>query len=220
MIPAAKTWAGQIRAARHTCFPHRTCWTIRSPSPKWSEQLRFRVIEVEPSLPVPALQDHDLAIVNGCDIGAGVRGQERERVSRVVGHGTPQAGKAKPVIAGFGELPFRLRRLGARELEEVRGRHQATSLREASPFAAEVDDRRSLGPRRRKSPAQLGELDPPLHLPDHRCRFGGPDILARRQVGCGIGKPDGDACLTECLQIGAVGDVIAIIIAHGRTGDL
>jgi hypothetical protein len=91
-----------------------------------------------------------LPIVNWRDVRAGVRRQQRERLPCPVWHRPPQACEAKPVLACPGEFPFRLRGFCSGELEEVRCRNETASFRKAPPLGAEIDDRRSLRPRRRK----------------------------------------------------------------------
>ena len=86
----------------------------------------------------------------GAASGPGLGRQQREAVTRAVGHGTPQTGEAEPVLPGLGELPFRFRRFRAGEFEEVRRGHQAAPLREPPPLRAEIDDRRAFRPARRK----------------------------------------------------------------------
>jgi hypothetical protein len=50
------------------------------------------------------------------------------------------------------------------------------------PLGAEIDDRRSLRPRRRKAPAQLHQLAPLLPPAKNGCGFGRPDIIARLKI--------------------------------------
>ena len=76
----------------------------------------------------------DLPVVDGRNVRAGFGRQESEDVSGTVGHRTPEAGEAKPLLAGLGELPFRFRRFRAGELEEVRGRHKTAPFGEAPTF--------------------------------------------------------------------------------------
>jgi hypothetical protein len=53
---------------------------------------------------------------------------------------------------------------------------------EPSPFGAEIDNRRSLLPRRRKAPAQLHQSDPLLPAAENRRGLGRPDVVARLQI--------------------------------------
>ena len=86
-------------------------------------------------------------------------------------HRAPEAGEAEPVRFRVGEL------------EEVRCRDETASFREVPPLGAEIDDRRSLRPRRRKAPAQLHQLAPLLPPAKNGCGFGRPDIVARLKIG-------------------------------------
>src|SRR5689334_23927781 len=130
-------------------------------------------------------------------------------------HRTPQAGEAEPVVSRLGELPFRLRRLRAGELEEVRRRYEAPCLRKSPTLRAEVDDRRAFCSSGREAPSQLCEPEAVLHLPDHRSGVGRPYVVTGLQVRCSPGKADGDPGLAERLEIGRIRYVVAIIVAHG-----
>jgi hypothetical protein len=122
----------------------------------WTKQVRFRPGEIEPGQPILAVENDHLSIVNGRDVGAGIGCEQRERLPFPVGHRSPEAGEAEPVLGRLGKFPLRFRRFRSGELEEVRGGNEAPPFREASPFGAEIDDRRSLRPCRRKPPTQLG----------------------------------------------------------------
>ena len=148
------------------------------------------------------------------NIGAGFGRQQGEGIARPVRHRPPQTGEAEPLLARLGELPFRFRRRRPRELEEMRGGHEAPTVREAPPLGAEVDDWRALGPGRREAPAKLGELDPGIGLPDHGRDFSGPDVRPRLKVGRCHRKAHRNARLAERFQIGAVRDVVAVVVAH------
>src|SRR5277367_2585595 len=125
----------------------------QAPGGKRAKQLGFRESEIKPSQPVRAVEDDHLSIVNRRHVWTGIGCQEREGVPCPIGHRAPQACEAEPVLAGLGEFPLRFRRFRAGELEEVRRRDEAPPFGKPSPFGAEIDDRRSFWPRRRKAPA-------------------------------------------------------------------
>src|SRR5258706_5551074 len=153
----------------------------------------------------------------GATSGPGPGRQERKSVPCAVGHRAPEARKAEPVLARLGEFPLRFGRFRAGELEEMRRWDEAAPFRKPSPLGAKIDDRPSLRPRRRNAPTQLNKLDPVLAPPKDRRGFGRPDIVARFEIGGRDREYDGDADLAESFQIGAVGDVVAEIVAHRQT---
>ena len=126
----------------------------------------------------------------------------------------PQAGEAEPVFSCFGEFPLRFGRFRPRELEEMRRRDEALTFGEPSTLGAEVDDRRSLRPRRRKTPPQLHKFDPLLTPAENRCGLGRQDVVSGFQIGGGFREYYGRADLAEGLHIGAVGHIISKVVAH------
>jgi hypothetical protein len=140
--------------------------------------------------------------------------QQGECCSAVV-HRTPEAGEAEPVLAGLGEFPFRLRRLCAGEVVEKRGGHQTATDRKAATLRAEIDDRRSFWSSRWEAPPEFSELVRPVfESPDHGGLIGRPDIFAWFEVwGC-VRPCHGDAGLTKRREVVAIGDVVAVIVAH------
>ena len=70
--------------------------------------------------------------------------------------------------------------------------------------------------RRRQVPTQLNELDPLLPPSKDGRGLGRPDIVAGFEIGGRCREYDGGADLAERLQIGAIGHVIAEIVAHGQ----
>jgi hypothetical protein len=99
-----------------------------------TKQFGLRPGEVEPRQPVRAIKDDHLPVVNGRDVGTRLSCQEGERLPCPVGHRSPQAREAKPVLARLREFPLRFRRFGSSELEKMRGRDQAAPIREAPPL--------------------------------------------------------------------------------------
>jgi hypothetical protein len=127
--------------------------------------------------------------------------------------------RSRTSLACLGEFPLRLRRFRAGELEEMRGWDEAPTIREPAPLGAEIDDRRSLGPRRREPPAQLHQLDAVLSPSKYGPGLGRPDVVARLQIRSCSWDYHRGADLAESLQIGTVGHVIAEVVAHGQTLD-
>ena len=164
-----------------------------------SEQLGFRFGQVEPSKPIRAFEDHHLTIVDRRDVSPRLGCQDREGVPCTIGHRAPQAGKAEPVVAGFGEPPLRFRGLRAGELEEVRRRDKAAPFWEPAPLGTEIDHRCALGPRWREAPAQLNQLHPMLPAPKNGCGLCRPNIVARFEIGRRCRENDRDADLVERL---------------------
>src|SRR5207248_10406478 len=187
---------------------------LQAAAGKGAEQLLFQAGQVEPRQPFRLLQYDHLPVVDRRDVGAGLDGEERECVAAAIGHRAPQPRKAEPVLADLCELPLRFWRLRASELEEMGGRDQATAFREASAFGTEVDDRRSLGPGRRKAPAQLHQLDPILAAPKYRSKLDRKSVVARLEIRGSARQHDRRADLAECCPIIAVWNVLRVIIAH------
>ena len=74
---------------------------------------------------------------------------------------------------------------------------------------------RSLGPRRREAPAQMYQLHPVLTASKNRRRLCRPNVVPRLEIGCSRREDNRCADLAERLQIGAVRDVVAEVVAHG-----
>src|SRR5580704_6108161 len=104
------------------------------------------------------LQNDHLAVMNERDIRTGGGREEGESISRLARRWPPKAGKAKPLFADLGELPFGFRRLRSGELEKMRCWNQTAAHREAPPLGSEIDNWRSFGPRGREAPAQHSKL--------------------------------------------------------------
>src|SRR5690242_218170 len=115
------------------------------------------------------------------------------------------------------EFPFRLRRFGPGELEEVRRRDQTPTDRKSPPLRPEIDDWRCLWSRGREAPSQLDEfVRAVFQSPNYRSFVRRPDVLARLQVRCSLRPSHGNAGLAERREIIAVWDVIAEVVAHAR----
>jgi hypothetical protein len=174
---------GRLRRCRSRHIGLSNLFDRQIPGGKRAKQLGFRPGEIEPGPPVQAMENDHLPIVNRRDIGTGLGCQEGEGLPCPIRHRAPQSGKTKPVPASLGEFPLRFRRFRAGELEEVRGRDQATSFREAPTLGAEIDDRRSFWLRRRETPTQLHQFDALFAAAKHGCGLGRPNIVARLQIG-------------------------------------
>lgn len=154
-----------------SCYSARLCpdpitllsnlFDRQAPGGKRAKQLGFRPGEIEPGRPVRAIEDDHLLVMNGRDVRTGLGCQQRERLPCPVWHGTPQAGEAEPILPCPGEFPLRFRRFRPGELEEMRGRDQATPFcpRVASPGLVAVGSR-ATGP----APPQLNQRNWPVAI--------------------------------------------------------
>ena len=202
---------GQLSSA-HLLHLQRSGW-------QWLKQCGLGFAEIEPAAPILALKDDHLAIMDRRNVRARSRGQQGEGGS-AVGHRSPEPGEAKPVFSSLRELPFRLRRLLASELKEVRRGHEATSDRKAPSLRTEINDWRSLRLCRREAPTQDRELERAiLQASDNRSRFGWPNVVSRLQVRSGGRPSDGNASFAKRREIVAVGNEVAEVIAHGHDYD-
>jgi hypothetical protein len=171
---------------------------------------------LKPHRPIRSFQDNHLAIVDRRNIRPRLCGQQRECFA-AFWHRTPKAGEAEPVFPDLGEFPFGFGRFGAGELEEMRCRHKAPAGWKTPTLRAEIDDGRSLRPRRGEPPTQFDKLVRSVFEPaDDGSFVGRPDVFTRLEIWSGAREPHGYANFAERCEIVAVGDVVAEVVAHGR----
>ena len=108
--------------------------------------------EIEPGRPAFTLKDNHLTVVYRRHVGSRLRCEEREGVAGPVVYWPPEAGEAKPLLANFGELPFRFWGPFASKLKEMGRRDQATANREAPSLGPEIDNGRPFALRWRWEP--------------------------------------------------------------------
>jgi hypothetical protein len=129
--------------------------------------------------------------------------------------GRHRPAKQNQIVPGHGEFPLRLRRFRARELEEVRRRHETSTDPKASAFGVEIDDRWPLRLGWWKAPPGFREFVCPIFKPPND---GGaisrPDVVARFEIGDRVRPFDRDARLGERREVVSVIDIISIVVAH------
>src|SRR3954465_2651383 len=96
----------------------------------------------------------------------------------------------------------------------MRGGHEAPAMRKAPFLRSHIDDRRPLRSARGKSPTQLPQLGAVLSQPNDRSHIGRPDVVPRLQIGRTARSENTELRVAERVQVGAVGDLIAVIITH------
>src|SRR4051794_40588932 len=96
----------------------------------------------------------------------------------------------------------------------MRGGHEAPAVWEASLLRSHIDDRRPLRSARGKSPTQLHQFGAILPQPNDRSHIGRPDVVPRLEIGRTARSENTELGVAERLQVGAVGDLVAVVITH------
>lgn len=189
-----------------------------------AEEIGFGFGEMEPVAPVLRLQHHDLAVVDGGDVGAGGGGEHSEG-RRLVALLLPLAfcvppkpGDAEEGGVGQREAVLGLGVFLSGELEEGGGRDEAAAaLRKTSAFRANVEHRPSFfaGPRR-EAEAHGRQRHPALAFrPHHRGEIADPHVIRLGEIRLALMRRGGKALLLQRAEVFGIADVLFVVVAHG-----